>query len=240
MKKDEIYGILIMLILWELLSRMSNNFFIPNWWTIILSTYQVGWSEFVINIGFTMFKTVTGFLIGNIAGIAIGTFLAANRRIGVLASFGIDFMRSLPSIVVFPLFMILFGINDTTKVLVTSFGVFWIVIFNTIASINTISASKIKYLKIHGSSNWEIVKYYIIFALFQNWLTILKITLNLSLFITIVLEMFIGSEYGIGKALTDAKNYYEIPLMYFYIVIAGLVGYGLNKLVNFIESRFGF
>jgi ABC-type nitrate/sulfonate/bicarbonate transport system permease component len=238
MKKDEIYGILILLLLWEILSRMSNNFFIPNWFLIVTSTHQVGWHEFVINIGFTMLKTVTGFLIGNIAGIAIGTFLATNKRIGLLASFGIDFMRSLPSIVVFPLFMILFGINDTTKVLVTSFGVFWIVIFNTIASINTISASKIKYLKIHGSSNWEIIKYYIIFALFQNWLTILKITLNLSLFITIVLEMFIGSEYGIGKALTDAKNYYEIPLMYFYIVIAGLIGYGLNKMVYLIEKRF--
>jgi ABC-type nitrate/sulfonate/bicarbonate transport system permease component len=238
MKKDEIYGILILLLLWEILSRISNNFFIPSWFLIIRSTYQVGWSEFAINVGFTMLKTVIGFLVGNILGIIIGAFVTTNKRLGLLVSFGIDFMRSLPSIVIFPLFMVLFGINDITKVFVASFGVFWIVIFNTIASINTISASKIKYLKIHGSSNWEIIKYYIIFALFQNWLTILKITLNLSLFITIVLEMFIGSEYGIGKALTDAKNYYEIPLMYFYIVIAGLIGYGLNKLVNLLEKRF--
>jgi ABC-type nitrate/sulfonate/bicarbonate transport system permease component len=173
-------------------------------------------------------------------GIFVGSVISTNKTLSILSVFTIDFMRSLPSIVVFPLFMILFGINDITKVLVTAFGIFWIVLFSTIQSVVAIDKTKIKYLKVHGASDWQLFRHYIFFVLFQNWLTTLKITLTLSLFITIVLEMFIGSEYGIGKALTDSKNYYEIPVMYFWIIVAGLVGYGLNKTVSLVESRFTF
>jgi ABC-type nitrate/sulfonate/bicarbonate transport system permease component len=239
MKKQELIGVLMLLVAWELFARIANNYFFPNLQIIWLeSISKVNITNLIQNLGTTVGKTLISFLVGSLFGIITGSVISTNKTLGILSVFTIDFMRSLPSIVVFPLFMILFGINDWTKVLVTAFGIFWIVLFSTIQSIGAIDKTKIKYLKVHGASDWQLFRHYIFFVLFQNWLTTLKITLTLSLFITIVLEMFIGSEYGIGKALTDAKNYYEIPVMYFWIIVAGLVGYGLNKTVSLIENTF--
>jgi ABC-type nitrate/sulfonate/bicarbonate transport system permease component len=239
MKKQELIGVLILLIAWEMFARLANNYFFPNLQIIWLgSISKVNITNLIQNLGTTVGKTLISFLVGSLFGIITGSIISTNKTLGILSVFTIDFMRSLPSIVVFPLFMILFGINDWTKVLVTAFGIFWIVLFSTIQSIGAIDKTKVKYLKVHGANDWQLFRHYIFFVLFQNWLTTLKITLNLTLFITVTLEMFIGSEYGIGKALTDAKNYYEITPMYFWIIVAGLVGYGLNKVVSLVESSF--
>jgi ABC-type nitrate/sulfonate/bicarbonate transport system permease component len=239
MKKQELIGVLILLIVWELFTKLANNYFFPGlelvWANAII---KIELPELFQNLGVTIGKTLASFLVGSFFGIFFGSIISTNKTLSILSSFTIDFMRSLPSIVIFPLFMIVFGINDWTKVLVTAFGVFWIVLFGTVQSVGALDKTKIKYLKIHGANEWQLFRHYIFFVLFQNWLTTLKITLTLSLFITIVLEMFIGSEYGIGKAIVDAKNYYEIPVMYFWIIIAGLVGYALNKIIVLIEKIF--
>jgi NitT/TauT family transport system permease protein len=236
---QELLGVLILVGCWEIFSKISSNYFFPSLESIFdQSITKVNFQSLYTNLGVTIGKTLVGFGVGSLFGVGAGIFVSSSKPMVKFTVFTIDFMRSLPSIVVFPLFMILFGINDLTKVLVVSFGIFWIVLFNTIQSFATIDNTKIKYLQVHGASSWQLFRHYIFFVLLQNWLTVLKITLTLSLFITIVLEMFIGSEYGIGKALTDAKNYYEIPVMYFWIITAGLIGYSLNKLVNYLETGF--
>jgi ABC-type nitrate/sulfonate/bicarbonate transport system permease component len=238
MKKQELIGVFIFLIIWELFTKLVNNYFFPSLgvvWGDAVS--KVGWLSLFQNLGVTTGKTLISFLIGSIFGLGFGVVISTSKSLIKYCLFGIDFMRSLPITVLFPIFMIIFGVNDITKIFVTSFGIFWIILFGTIQSISTIEEAKIKYLKIHGANDWQLFRHYILFVLFHNWLTNLKIVLNLTLFITITLEMFIGSEYGIGKAITDAKNYYEIPVMYFWIIIAGLVGYGLNKIVGLVEKN---
>jgi ABC-type nitrate/sulfonate/bicarbonate transport system permease component len=239
MKRSELFGIIFFVLVWEVFAQVFRNYFFPSL-SFIFSDVVLKVSGDLIyqNIFSTVIKTIVGFLIGGILGTLVGSIIATRAELVRFSAFVIDFMRSLPSISVFPLFMIVFGVNDFTKIMVVAFGIFWIIFFSTIQSIQTISATKVRYLKIHGASSWEIFRHYIVFVLIRNWLSMVKITLNLSLFTTIVLEMFIGSEYGIGKALIDAKNYYEIPVMYFWIIVAGLVGYGLNKIVSLVEGQF--
>jgi ABC-type nitrate/sulfonate/bicarbonate transport system permease component len=238
MKRLELYGIIFFVLLWEVFAQIFRDYFFPSFGLIFNDVIlKVSLDLIYQNIFGTVVKTILGFLIGGMLGTAVGSIVATRVELVRFSTFIIDFMRSLPSISVFPLFMIVFGVNDFTKIMVVAFGIFWIMFFSTIQSIQTITEAKVRYLKIHGASSWEIFRHYIVFVLVRNWLSMIKITLNLSLFTTIVLEMFIGSEYGIGKALTDAKNYYEIPVMYFWIIMAGLVGYGLNKAVSVVENQ---
>jgi ABC-type nitrate/sulfonate/bicarbonate transport system permease component len=241
MKRYELLGCILLIAVWEVFSRLSQNFFFPSVELIYNEAVtNIRYDEVWRNLSTTIIKTLICFFTGNICGVLVGILISFSKKMVSISTFTIDFMRSLPPIVIFPLFMIVFGINDLTQILVTSFGIFWIVLFNTIQSIDSISKVKIKYLKIHGSSSWDIIRHYIIFVLFKNWLTIFKVNLNLSLFITIVLEMFIGSENGIGKAIIHTKNYYEINQMYFWIIVAGTIGYILNKIMVFIEKRIDF
>jgi NitT/TauT family transport system permease protein len=49
--------------------------------------------------------------------------------------------------------------------------------------------------------------------------------------------MFIGTNWGIGHRLIEAQLTYRVPEMYASLIIAGLLGYGLNKGFVAIERK---
>jgi ABC-type nitrate/sulfonate/bicarbonate transport system permease component len=57
----------------------------------------------------------------------------------------------------------------------------------------------------------------------------LRLALSLSLIIVVVLEMFIGTTRGLGFAIYNAHMTYQIPDMYAFLVLAGLIGYFINQ-----------
>ncbi len=212
----QILSFALPIILWEVFSLSIKSFFFPSFETIfndVRSKIEI--VDFFKNIWSTLYKSLITFVIANFLGIAIGYLISLRKEAILISSFTNDFFRSLPTIVLFPLFMIVFGINDFSKILVTTFGLFWIVLFNTINSLQTLEQVRIRYLKSMNASSIHIFQHCVIFILTKNWIANARICLNLSLLITITLEMFIGSESGIGKVITDAKNYFEISQMYF-------------------------
>jgi ABC-type nitrate/sulfonate/bicarbonate transport system permease component len=239
MKYNRLLGLIALPLIWEVFCRLYNNYYFPTLDKIFVDSFNSIPLQIVFqNLGLTVFSTLLCFIFGNVLGFIGGIIFSYNQLLGQVSKFTIDFMRSLPSIAVFPLFMVLFGINLTTKIAVAVFGIFWVVIFAIVQSVRSLSEVKMQYLKVHGANHWDLFSHYIIYVLFENWLTLFKITLSLSLFITISLEMFIGSEHGLGKAIIDSKSYYEINQMYFWIILTGLVGYLLNKIISSIQARF--
>src|SRR5208283_4407074 len=57
----------------------------------------------------------------------------------------------------------------------------------------------------------------------------MRTSLSLAVVVVIVTEMFIGTTWGIGHRIFEAQLTYRVPEMYSAIIIAGLLGYGLNK-----------
>lgn len=62
--------------------------------------------------------------------------------------------------------------------------------------------------------------------------------LSLSLVVIIVTEMFIGTPIGLGRKIIDSQLTYEIKTMYAVILLTGILGYLLNSIFLFIETRF--
>jgi ABC-type nitrate/sulfonate/bicarbonate transport system permease component len=239
MNRYQLLGLIFPILLWESLARLTGNIFVPSFGLILGDSWNnIGWENFWNNASITIIKTMIAFIVSNLGGLFCGYIFSSRRGLVDSTDFSIDFLRSLPTTTLFPLFMIAFGFNEFTKVALNTFGLFWIVLFSTIKAMQTLSAVKVNVFRSLGADQREIFRHYVLYILFNNFVSAAKITLSMSLYITITFEMFIGSQFGIGKSIVDAKNYYEIPVMYFWIVIAGLVGYGLNKVVSVVEKNF--
>jgi len=52
-----------------------------------------------------------------------------------------------------------------------------------------------------------------------------------------VVEMFIGTNVGLGHRILDAQLVYKIPEMYSAIIITGIIGFLINKLFILLEKR---
>ncbi|HZD62474.1 MAG TPA: ABC transporter permease subunit, partial [Xanthobacteraceae bacterium] len=78
----------------------------------------------------TVERTVYATAIAAVIAIPLGIFLGASERLYRSVEFVIDFFRSTPASAMFPLFLVLFGVGDRTKISVAAFGAALVILFN--------------------------------------------------------------------------------------------------------------
>ncbi|MFB3102619.1 MAG: ABC transporter permease, partial [Alphaproteobacteria bacterium] len=62
--------------------------------------------------------------------IPLGTLLGSSTAVYRSVEFVVDFFRSTPASALFPLFLVIFGVGDNTKIMVAAFGASLVILFN--------------------------------------------------------------------------------------------------------------
>ena len=65
----------------------------------------------------------------------------------------------------------------------------------------------------------------------------LRNALSLSLIATVVVEMMMAGQVGLGYSIFNAYQVFRTPEMYAYIVVTGLLGWTVNKFFLAFERR---
>jgi len=185
----------------------------------------------------TILRMLIGFLIATIAGIPIGLLFGSSRKLYSYFEFVIDFFRSLPATALFPLFMLIFGIGDTAKVAVVVFIATWVIIINTAYGVFHTPKGRLRYLQTLKAKKLQIFKEVTLPEATPHIVVGLRTALSLSLVVIVAVEMFIGTKAGLGQRIFNAELTFRIPELYATILLAGIVGYLLNKIFLSIETR---
>ncbi len=192
------------------------------------------YSDFLV----TVMRTLAAISIAAVIAIPLGIVLGANERLYRAVEFIIDFFRSTPASAMFPLFLVIFGVGDRTKIFVAAFGAALVILFNVAYGVMNARKTRILAAKIMGASNWRIMKDVVLMESLPQTFVGLRNGISLALVIVVVAEMFIGSVNGIGNRVFTAQQMFEMPDMYAAIFAAGALGYGLNIVFLMIEKSF--
>lgn len=192
----------------------------------------------LFDFGQTIYRTVLSFLIASAIAIPLGVMLGAAEKLYRSVEFVIDFFRSTPASAVFPLFLVLFGVGDKTKIAVAAFGASLVILFNVAYGVMNARKTRVLAAKVMGASRLRVlIDVYLWESLPQTFIG-MRNGISLSLVIIVVAEMFIGSSDGIGHRLIEAQMLFEMPTMYAAIFAAGALGYGMNWIFLTIEKTF--
>ncbi len=186
----------------------------------------------------TLYRSLYAFAIAAVLGIPIGIFLGANERLYRSFEFLIDFFRSTPATAMFPLFLVVFGIGDFSKVAVAAFAGGLVIFFNVAYGVMNTRKTRIMAAKVMGTPKWRIFFDVIFFETLPQTFIGLRTAISLTLVVIIVAEMFIGSTNGMGQRIIDAQQVFDMPDMYASIIATGVMGYGLNQLFLLAENKF--
>ncbi len=144
---------------------------------------------------------------------------------------------TLPALAIFPLLMFFFGIGNTAKIATTVFSCSLIVVVNSIYGVtNSKKTRQIVATLMEANPREIFLKVILMDALPQVFIG-MRTSLSLAVVVIVVTEMFIGTTWGIGHRIFEAQLTYRVPEMYASIIIAGLLGYGLNKGFVVIEKH---
>lgn len=186
----------------------------------------------------TVYRTAISTLIAAVIGIPLGIVLGSSEKVYRSLEFVIDFFRSTPASAMFPLFLVLFGVGDETKISVAAFGAILVILFNVAYGVMNARKTRLLAAKVMGASKLRVLFDVMLLESLPQTFVGLRNGVSLALVIIVVAEMFIGSQDGLGHSVFEAQQLFDMPRMYAAIFAAGALGYGLNLLFLLIERRF--
>ncbi|ACU98396.1 MAG: ABC transporter permease [Saccharomonospora viridis] len=237
---------LALLVLWELATLAAESPFFPRPTQIAASVFDVFLSgpASQLFLSETVFDDVLPSLgrifgswaIATVIGVALGTALGRSQTaldyIGPLLSF----MRAVPPPALVPVFMVLFGIDNTMKVVTIVFGVIWPIILNTIDGVRSVGPLQQETARSFRTPRHYWITMVVLPAAMPKIFAGLRLSLSLALILMVIAEM-VGTTNGIGFQLISAQQSFEFATMWTWIVLLGVLGYGLNTLLLALERR---
>jgi NitT/TauT family transport system permease protein len=236
-----IFGVLGLIALWYLAVwyRIVDPVLLPSPGDTFQAMYKgMGGGRLGFDFIRTVERTVISTLIAAGVAIPLGIFLGASERLYRSVEFVVDFFRSTPASAMFPLFLVLFGVGNETKIAVAAFGAALVILFNVAYGVMNARKTRLLAAKVMGASRMQVLTGVVLLESMPQTFVGLRNGVSLALVIVVVAEMFIGSTDGLGHRVFEAQQLFNMPDMYAAIFAAGALGYGLNLLFLLIERYF--
>ncbi len=184
----------------------------------------------------TLWRSIVGFVLATICGIFIGIPIGIKKKNEELLLPTIDALRTIPPVALLPLIILLFGIDDSMKIVFIFIGSIWPIIINTAQAIKSVDPMYLKVSDNAGHSAKFKLRRVIIPASLPGIFAGIKISLSISVILSIVGEMMIGNT-GLGYYLNYAKRNFEYDTMYATIIIIAMLGFALNRIINALDYK---
>ena len=186
----------------------------------------------------TVTRTLLSFIIATLICVPFGLVLGSSVKLYRSLEFVIDFFRSTPASALFPLFLVILGVGESTKIAVAAFGAGLLILFNT--AYGVMNARKVRQAAavVMGASKTRVLVGVTLLESLPQTFIGMRSGVSFALVIVIVAEMFIGSTDGLGQRVINAQMIFNMPEMYATIFSAGVLGYGLNLFFILIERHF--
>lgn len=242
MRYASLIGPLALLIVWSGLSGFGivSPLILPSPMAVARALYSLLFSKGVLwpHVGLTFYRTIFSFILAAVMGIPLGLIMGFVPLVHRTFEFLVEFFRSVPPIALFPLFLLALGLGEPSKIGVPLYGCIFIIIINSAYGVQNAPALRRTVGKVLGLSRWQVFWKIVFPDSLPQVFVGLRTALSLALVLTIVVEMFFGSENGLGKKIYDYHLLFDTPEMYAVIIITGCIGYCLNKGFIFVERFF--
>jgi len=234
-----IFTILVLLLAWELFARSGKvtPFMLPAFSAVVERIYaDAVTGDLWINLGLTLYRALTGFIIAAVGGIALGALMARNRLVGWFFDPIISVGFPMPKIAFLPIIILWLGLYDVSKISIVVFDAIFPVVTATLAGLAAVDKELIWSARNMGASEREVMWQIKLPAALPQILTGLQVALPIALIVAIVGEMAMGG-YGLGGAMMSASRFADSRGVFAGIVEIAVVGYALIKAMAMARRR---
>jgi NitT/TauT family transport system permease protein len=231
--------IVVLLLLWQYVGSRSthNQFFYSkpsDIWTSLRHLLVSG--TFYVDLRYTMYETVIGFLIGGAAGVILGFALAFSRTAYRVIDPIMNALNCLPRIALSSLFILWFGLGMNSKIALVISLVFFPLFLNAYQGATTIDADQLMLMNTFRAGRLAIIRKVTIPATAPWVITGAKLGVAQALGGAVIGEI-IAAQHGLGAALnTDAQSF-ATGDMFAIILVLIVIALVLNGIFTLLETR---
>ncbi len=215
-----------------------NPMFLPSPLEVAAKARQLaGEGRFGADVAATLGRALIGFALAFGLGAPAGLVLGACDRLFAWFELPVDYFRSIPPVVAFPLALLLFGIGEASRVAVVAFGCLPILIVAVAVGVRSGSRLRRDVAVCLGAGGLRLFWSVIVPGALPSVFIGARVALSMALIIAVVTEMLVGARHGLGGRVTSAQIAYDTPELYCCIIVVGLAGLAINKLCAALQAR---
>lgn len=184
----------------------------------------------------SMISILAGFALGFITAVPIAFLMAWYLPVrGVLEPW-IQFIRNIPPLAYVPLVVITAGVGRKPQIIVIWIATFLIMTVTIYQGVRNIDNTLVKAARVLGAKDRDIFVKVIFPATTPFILTAVRLGISVAL-TTLIAAETTGATAGLGMRIRSLANSFETAGMLMYIIIIGIIGLVMEKIIKFLEGR---
>lgn len=169
-------------------------------------------------------------------GVPLGLLMGQIRPIERALDPILQFFRQTSALALYPVFILLLGLGETSKVFVIFWATIFPILLATIGGVKEVDRKLIEMAHAFGAPSWVIFTRVILPAAVPAIFVGLRLSATTALLLLIAAEM-IGANSGLGFQVMTAQYNFEIPLMFAAIFLLAFMGLAANALLIAAQRR---
>ena len=186
------------------------------------------------DLGISLMRALVGLAIGVTVGGIAGTFAGLSRLGENVFNGPVQILNTIPFLALLPLFIMWFGIGETSKIAMISLGAAIPVYINLFGAIRNVDPRLIEMARAAGISRPRMLTRVVLPGALPGGLIGLRLAIAYSLLGLVVAEQ-INANSGIGFMINQAQTFDRIDEMFLGLVIYAILGLTGDQIVRALE-----
>ncbi|EFM11543.1 binding-protein-dependent transport systems inner membrane component [Paenibacillus curdlanolyticus YK9] len=233
-------AIILLLVAWETVPRVGlvDATFLPPfsevlraWWGLLEG------GDIAVHFQASIVRSLSGFSLAILLAIPLGLLIGWYPKVAELLTPLLELFRNTAALALLPVFVLILGIGETSKVALVFYSCSWPILLNTINGVKNVDPLLIKSAKSMGLGSLRLFQKVILPASVPTIFTGIRLAGAYSILVLVAAEM-VGAKAGLGYLINYTQFNFQIPQMYAGIITISILGLLFNQLLITLERRF--
>jgi len=181
-------------------------------------------------------RLLLGFLTGASLGLVFGVLMGLFKSFEEFCAPFFNAIRQVPSIAFIPMLILIFGIEETFKIVIVAKAAFFPVALASYDSVKGLPKQYFEVAKVYQAPVWPLIRHVVIPATVPQVLTGLRLSLSRSWMVLVAAELM-ASDSGIGQMMEWGRQMFRMDIVVVGVFVTGIIGFSLDLGFKLLESR---
>jgi sulfonate transport system permease protein len=192
--------------------------------------------ELQAHLGASVERVAKGLAIGLTAGLLLGLLAGLLKSAEDIVDPPLQALRMIPHLALVPVFIVWFGIGETSKVALILIGPMFPLYLNVLHGIRGVDARLVEAASSFGLGRFEVIRRVILPGALPQIFVGLRQAIGIA-WLTLVVAEQTAAPRGIGTLLSDARDALRMDIIFVLLVLYALLGVATDLFVRALEHR---
>ena len=231
-----LYGIIIVLVLWQILNLIVGSKLVPSPKITIIEFVRLMKQDFIYHIIYSGYRILLSIIFSLIIGVPIGILLGMSNIFDKILSPVIYLLYPIPKVSFLPIFMVMFGIGNKSKIILMVTIIIFQIFIVTRDGVKEIDRDILIAARVMKFNKVDMILKVIIPAITPKIFSALRISIGIAISALFFSENY-ATKYGLGYFIMNAWSMVDYKGMFSGVLALSILSLIIFKVIDLLEKK---